>query len=116
MGKLLAGATTGSLCWPMWGLCVPLCVSESLNEQLRIMFSPLDGRPHRARGQAAGRRHDRHALLVFEAAMAIVCLVEATLALNKQLRIMFSPLDGRPIRREGKLLVGATTGTLCWSS
>ena len=35
-------------------------------------------------------------------------------ALNEQLRIMFSPLDGRPIGREGKLLAGATTGTLCF--
>ena len=31
-------------------------------------------------------------------------------ALNEQLRIMFSPLDGRPIGREGKLMAGATTG------
>ena len=33
--------------------------------------------------------------------------------LHDRLRVMCSPLDGRPIGREGKLLAGATTGASC---
>ncbi len=32
--------------------------------------------------------------------------------LNDQLRIMFTPSDGRPLGFEGKLAAGATTGIL----